>query len=46
MGTGGSLSATREVSVSWEKKKKKYGEYLFVLKEIKVDRRRGGGEGG
>lgn len=27
-------------------KKKKYGEYLFVLKEIKVDRRRGGGEGG
>lgn len=28
------------------KKKKKYGEYLFVLKEIKVDRRRGGGEGG
>lgn len=46
LGTGGSLSATREVSVSWEKKKKKYGEYLFVLKEIKVDRRRGGGEGG
>ena len=27
--------------------KNKYGEYLFVLKEIKVDRRRrGGGEGG
>lgn len=43
LGTGGSLSAAQELFLSW----KKSGDYLFILKEMKVGRRRrGGGEGG